>query len=338
MKLTKYSLMLLLGGAALLSSCSDDDDDTAPQPTAAISVEKLNYEINESMLLLFTGNAENVVVYTGDKDHDYEKRTESNYGLVVNKGRFTYAYSKPGIYHVVCVATNHRNAGQSIARDTTSVWVTVVDDVVKIDKISDPSVLYDEVYAKELDATNWLLEIPRKVRYNGKDVPVNLKRQKLNFATQSSSTVITLRPLADEDADFVEYSTKGQYDLNKAMLIRSTAPSGNSRDYHLYTLNYGEFKTFKVGKVTGKIERTEYDYSYLWIDMEVDAGTDLTAVAPVWTLNDPANETVYVGDKEVQSGDTFDFTNPVTFRFVVKSAENPNITCESTCVVIIKTK
>ena len=337
MKLTKYAFMLLLGGSTLFSACSDDDN-VAPQPKAAISVEKLNYEINESMLLLFTGDAENVVVYTGDTDHDYEKRTESNYGLVVNKGRFTYAYEKPGIYHVVCLATNHRDAGQSVAHDTTSVWVTVVDDVVKIDQISDPSVLYDEVFAKELDDKNWLLEVPRKVRYNGKDVPVNLKKQKLNFATESSSTVISLRPLADEDAEMVEYSTKSQYDLSKAQLIRSTAPSGNTRDYHLYAINYGEFKSFKVGSVTGKVDRTEYDYSYYWIDMEVAAGTDLTAIAPVWTLNDPDNETVYVGDQEVKSGDVFDFTNPVTFRFVVKSAENANITCESTCVVTITTK
>ena len=85
MKFQKFPIFLLAGAALLLASC---EDETAEQPTAAISVDKYKYEVNESMTLRFIGNADNVVVYPGDQNHDYELRDQSNIGLVVNKGIF----------------------------------------------------------------------------------------------------------------------------------------------------------------------------------------------------------------------------------------------------------
>lgn len=98
MKLFRNYICLMAGAALMLASC---DDKTAEQPTAALSVDKLHYEVNENMTVRFVGNADNVVVYPGDEDHDYELRDQSNTGLVVNKGFLNYSYQKPGIFHVV---------------------------------------------------------------------------------------------------------------------------------------------------------------------------------------------------------------------------------------------
>ena len=103
------------------------------------------FNINETMEVHFTGQAENVVIYTGDTDHNYELREQSNYGLVVNKGLFTYSYQTPGNYKVVCVATNHGDAGSIIKTDTCSFMVRVVDDDTTIERLSAPQVFYDEV-------------------------------------------------------------------------------------------------------------------------------------------------------------------------------------------------
>ena len=113
----KIALKTILGFLviAAFTACEDDE---ATQPHAAMSVGKYIYDTNETMKIHFTGSAENVVIYTGDTDHDYELREASNYGLVVNKGLFTYSYQQPGTYKVVCVATNHTDAGNSIKRDT----------------------------------------------------------------------------------------------------------------------------------------------------------------------------------------------------------------------------
>ena len=69
------------------SACNSEEE--ATQPTAQMKIEQDTYNINESMTVHFTGNAENVVIYPGDSGHDYELREQSNTGLVVNKGLFT---------------------------------------------------------------------------------------------------------------------------------------------------------------------------------------------------------------------------------------------------------
>lgn len=81
-----------------LASCSDDK---ATQPTAAFTVDANRVEVNQSVTVRFTGNADNVVVFPGDQGQDYDLIKENNTGLVVNKGLFTYAYSTPGTYKMV---------------------------------------------------------------------------------------------------------------------------------------------------------------------------------------------------------------------------------------------
>lgn len=78
----KRYIFPLMAFALVMASC---EDDKAEKPTAAISIDKTTLEINESMMVRFHGSADNVVVYTGDTDHDYELRDQSNTGLVVNK-------------------------------------------------------------------------------------------------------------------------------------------------------------------------------------------------------------------------------------------------------------
>lgn len=308
----------------MLTAC---DDEKATQPTAAVSIEKNLLEVNESMTVHFVGNADNVVVYPGDSGHDYELRQESNTGLVVNKNLLTYSYSAPGTYKVVCVATNHADEGQSILTDTCSVFVKVIDDCTEIEKIS-TTALYDEVFAEQLNPQDWLLAMPRKIKYKTSSPSVSLN-QKLKFYIPSTATKVYI--------DGADFNANSKYNLAQTHAIRLVSNEGASQDYNLYTLNYGEFKSFKAAGVTGTITRTEYDYSYFEINLEVPAGTDLTKLAPEFTLY-AENEKVYIGDTEQTSGTMVDFTNPVTYRFVVASTEKPEVSVESTCVVTITSK
>ena len=101
--------------------------------------------------------------------------------------------------------------------------------------------------------------------------------------------------------------------------------------------SYDEKVALTAAGVTGKITRTEYDYSYYEINMEVPSGTDLTRLAPDFTLY-ASNEKVYIDNVEQTSGNVVDFTNPVKYRFVVTSTDNPEISVESTCKVTISCK
>lgn len=322
----KRYIFPLMAFSLILASC---DDNKAEKPTSAISIDKTTLAINESMTVRFVGSADNVVVYTGDTDHDYELRDQSNSGLVVNKGRITYAYANPGIYKVVCVAVNHEDAGNSVEADTCSMYVKVIDDNTEIDRISAPQVLYDEVFAHRLNDNDWMMALPRKVRFKGKDAKITMQ-QLLKFYIPSLTTEISVNG--------EPFNAKTKYKLDDMQLITAKSYQGTTRDYRLYALNYGEFETFKLGGVEGKVERTEFDYSYFEVNMELPAGTDLTALVPEFTLYG-ANEKVFVGDKEQISGSTaVDFSSPVTYRFEVSHKDNPAVKVESTCVVRVTLK
>ena len=321
----KIALKTILGFlvVAAFTSCEDNE---ATQPYAAMSVEKHLFDINETMEIHFTGSAENVVIYTGDTDHNYELREQSNYGLVVNKGLFTYSYQQPGTYKVVCVVTNHADAGNSIKRDTCSFMVKVVDDVTEIDRLSAPQVIYDEVYARAVNETDWLLLLPRKIKYKTSNSTISLS-QKLKFYIGSDSTKVYI--------DDKEFSSNTKYNLANVLDITLKSHEGSVRPYKLYTVNYGEFKTFELLGVTGTITRTEYDYSYYEINMNVPSGNDLSNIAPRFTLFSE-NEKAYIDGVEQISGTTkVDFTRPVTYRFVAAHPERPDITAESTVVVTV---
>ncbi len=317
----KYIPLLAL--ALVMAACSDE---VAEQPRAAIELDKNIAEINESLVMRFTGSADNVVVFPGDEGQDYERLSEGNSGLVVNKGLFTYAYSTPGTYKLVCVATNHANEGLSLLSDTCSVWVRVIDDVTEITRLSAPQVLYDEVFASLHGDKDWVLALPKRMRFSNSDRNVALN-QRLKFYIPSQSTQVFI--------DGEPYQSNTRYNLANMLEVKTVSNEGSERVYKLHTLNYGEFSTFSLAGVRGTLQRTEFDYSYSELDITLPAGTDVTALAPEFTLSGD-NVRVYVDGIEQQTGvSTQDFTTPVTYRFVTTSTADPSISVESTCKVTV---
>lgn len=308
--------------AAAFTAC--DSEDEATQPTAKIEIEQDTYNINESMTVHFTGNAENVVIYTGDSGHDYELREQSNTGLVVNKGLFTYAYTTPGVYKVVCLVTNHSNEGQVVMRDTCSAYVRVKDDVTQLDRISAPAVYYDEVFADNLGGGNWLMVLPRKLLYKNKTLTVPLK-QKLKFYIESSTSTIAI--------DGADYNSTTKYDLASTHEITVTSNEGTVATNKLLTLNYAIFKSFALLGKTGTLGYSEYDYSTYTMDVKVPAGSDISAVAPKFAMT-AANERAYInGVEQVSEVTKVDFTKPVTYTLVAVHPENPEVKVETTVTV-----
>lgn len=308
--------------AAAFTAC--DSEDEATQPTAKIEIEQDTYNINESMTVHFTGNAENVVIYTGDSGHDYELREQSNTGLVVNKGLFTYAYTTPGVYKVVCLVTNHSNEGQVVMRDTCSAYVRVKDDVTQLDRISAPAVYYDEVFADNLGGGNWLMVLPRKLLYKNKTLSVPLK-QKLKFYIESSTSTIAI--------DGADYNSTTKYDLASTHEITVTSNEGTVATNKLLTLNYAIFKSFALLGKTGTLGYSEYDYSTYTMDVKVPAGSDISAVAPKFAMT-ADNERAYInGVEQVSEVTKVDFTKPVTYTLVAVHPENPEVKVETTVTV-----
>ena len=273
-------------------------------PYAAMNVNKNEFTINESMIINFTGTADQVVIYTGDDMHNYEFRDQSNTGFVVNKGLFTYSYALPGIYKVVCVASTYNDRAVNLKRDTCSFIVKVIDDQTEIEKISCPQVLYDEVFADKLENDEWLMKLPRKVKYGNATPSITLS-QKLRFYIQSNLTKIFINEK--------EFSSTEKYDLSNPLNILVQSNFGTVRPYKLYTLYYPEFVTFKLLNVNGTLVRNEFDYSTFEMQIILPMGTDVSNLIPEFTTYSSTDK-VYIENKEQISGvSRVDFTQNITY-------------------------
>lgn len=302
------------------------EDNTILTPVAKMTISNTKLTINESMVINFTGTAQQVAIYTGDDSHNYELRTESNTGFVVNKGLFTYAYSTPGTYKVVCIASTYSDLAKEFKQDTCSYIVTVIDSVTTIDKISCPQIIYDEVYAEKLQNDEWIMRLPRKVKYNTSTPSVSLL-QKLKFYIESDSTKIYINDNLYNDAT--------KYDLSNTAEITVVSDYGTSRSYKLYTIYYPEFSTFKIAGVEGVLIRSAFNYSTFEMNVTLPAGIDVSNITPEFSTVETTNR-VYIGNIEQISGSSVvDFTKDIKYHLISTSTQNSNIQAESTVVVKI---
>ena len=279
----------------LLSSCSDDNQ-SARTPVASVTVDKTALLINESMQITFTGVADQVVVYTGDTDHDYALRQESNTGFVANKGLFTYAYSTPGTFHVVVVASTYdTHLGGNLQTDTYEFDVTVTDNVTTIDRVYS-NITPNVYYAELIGQTDWVLRLPTKQVYNNREIALNAARQRLSFDIASDSTKIYV--------DGQLYETRNFYNLTLPHEIEVKAYSGDTRSYMLYTLIYPEFTTVKVDNTAAKLGRDAYYQDLLVYSV---SAADATRAQIDYTVDE---NIVFLADGEpLPSGSVIDLTD-----------------------------
>lgn len=296
-------------------------------PEAKMTINQMQFSINESMIINFTGVADQVVVFTGDDMHKYELRNQSNTGFVVNKGLFTYSYATPGTYKVVCVATTYNELAMDLKRDTSSYTVTVIDDQTDIDKLSCPQILYDEVFANKLENDEWLMILPRKVKYNTSAPAISLS-QRLKFYIQSDSTKVFVNNVA--------YSSTSKYNLSTPLDIEVRSNFGTTRPYKLFAMYYPEFMSFKLSNIEGTLVRNEYDYSSFIMQITLPAGTNIAGLVPQYTTTSTTDK-VFIDNVEQTSGTSVvDFTKDVTYKLVSSfSAEQPDKKAISTVKIKI---
>ena len=306
----------------MLTACVEEE---VSLPEASLEVSKTTYSINESVMFEFTGEAAQVAIFTGDKGHDYNLVEQGNTGFVVNKHKFSYAYKQPGTYKVVIVASNYSEGATTILKDTSSLTILVIDDDVTIKSLSCPKVLYDEIAARSVNDTDWLVCLPQKILFTGKTATITSK-QRLAVKMASDSTVLLVNG--------VKFSATTTYELTNPLLLNLTAHSGNVKDYNLYMLRFPEFLTFKVAGVSGTMVRSEFNYNKMTMNITVPAGTDRTNLIPEFTLSQ--GQEVFVNDVLVSSGvAAVDFSSPVVFRLKNTYAGKPHLFAETEITVSV---
>lgn len=328
-KMKKLSNIIILAMmAVMLAACSGENQE-ARTPVASITVNADRLEINQSMEIRFNGVADQVVIFTGDNGHDYDLRNESNTGFVMNKGLFTYSYSVPGKFKVVCVATTYDTyMGDNMKTDITTFEVTVSDDVTTIDKVSS-SITPNIYYAELIDDVNWVMRVPAKQLYNNREIPLNATRQRQTFEIASDSSRIYV--------DNEPYAINNYYDLTKVHDIRVTANSGDRRDYKLYTLIYPEFKAISINGEKATLTRNAFYQNLQTYTFSLPQNTDISNVIPEFRLDDDVR--FYAGDTEIKQGTAIDLTKTdVKYSLRRARTDNPDINAVSDVIFNITYK
>lgn len=314
----------------LLTACSDDNEPARTPVIGAdnVTVSSTDLQINESMEIHFTGVADQVVIFTGDKNHEYSKlETEANRGFVVNKGLFTYAYTVPGTFHVVMVASTYDSymAG-NLQRKIYEFDVKVIDNTTTIDQLY--SSITPNVYlAKLVNDVDWVLSLPEKQVYNGMEKPIKMNKLRLSFDIASDSSKIYI--------DDVQYVPKTYYDLTKPHNIKVESSSHLTRDYKLHTLIYPEFKSVTVKGVNGKLTRSAYDQDLMTYKFEGLTDEDMKNAKLDFTVD--SNVKLIVNGKEVSSGANTNLTDPKS-TYILRRIPDYNTSIHSDSRVVFTNK
>jgi hypothetical protein len=321
----KKIVKITAGICAFLLVFSCEEEIKTLQLEASINKDLLT--INESMVIDFAGSiADNIVVYPGDDMQNYDLRDQSNTGLVVNKKLFTYSYSVPGVYKVVCLASTSGDMATDLKFATCSFTVNVIDDQTEIDRISCPQIIRDEVFAGKQAGDEWLMVLPRSVIYNNREQNILLS-QRLRFFIQSDSTKVLVNGNS--------YSATTAYNLSSPVDILVKSDFGTERPYKLYTINYPRFDSFQLLGVNGTAALDEFNYDTYVMNVTLPLGTNVSSLIPEFTSYSPS-EKVYIGNAEQISGaSTVDFTQEVTYRLVSTLPDKPEMQAESTVTVKI---
>lgn len=322
----KIFFILIAASTLLLTSC-DSDEFAARTPVADITVNTTALEINQSMIIHFTGVADQVVIYTGDEGHDYALRSSSNTGFVVNKGLFSYSYSVPGTFHVVCIATTYDSfLATSMQTDTYEFDVTVSDDVTEIRQIYS-SITPNVYYAELIDENQWVLRLPTKQVYNNREINLNATRQRLTFDIMSDSSKI----FVDDEL----YSARTYYDLTASHAIRVEAYSGSVRNYMLHTLIYPEFIDVMVGEAKGILTRNAYYQDLLTYTFDLPSGISRNNAPLTFSL--PEDAVLMASGKRVSSGESIDLdAADGTYTLLRTFQASGNITATSRIIFKVK--
>ena len=313
---TIYAILLM---SLLLVACSDENE-SARTPVASATISETELEINQSAQIDFTGVANQVVVWTGDEGHDYAKRKAGDTGFAVNKGHFSYSYSVPGQFHIVVVATTYDTfMGDNLSSDTIAFDVVVKDDVTTIDKLY--SSITPNVYYAELmeESSDWVLCLPSKQVYNGREVVLKAERQRLSFDIESDSSKVYV--------DDVLWTAKTYYDLTKTHHIKVESDFGSVRDYMLYTLVYPEFSSVSLNGIEGVLVRDAFNQNALTYQFALPEGTDKQNITLLHNIKD--NEKFYINGREIPSGATIDLTQEGIYTLVTTAPENSRVKATS---------
>jgi len=304
-------LMLGVFGGAFVSCTSDNEE--ARTPIASVQVNKTNLKVNETMEIVFTGVADQVVVFTGDNMHEYAKRAESNTGVPVSKGFMTYSYSVPGTFHVTVIASTYDTyLGDNQKIDLYEFDVTVVDDNTTIETIYSVNTLNTYI-AQMVDEKDWVICLPNKQvnSASGKEVTFNPGKQRLTFTVGSDSTKVYING--------AEYKTNAYYNLKQVNDIHVVANSGDTRDYRLIGLVFPELANPKAGENTLKQVRDAFNPDLLTYVYPADA--DVSDVELTFTLDD--NVILLRNGQAVESGTSLNLTDEATYTLVRTSVDNP---------------
>ncbi len=298
-----YLNIFILGLAFIISSCTSESfiADLYVTPVAKFEINKSEYDVNESVEFSNKGNAQRYVVYTGDSLHRYN--VSGNTGFSTSSaGTFSYAYSEPGEFTAVWVATSVTDKGE-VVKAVDSVKINVVAKNGGLEKL----VVFNTYKMTDYSSAVFFSSLGQFVSADTLVCPfifdawrtstvVNSVKapQLLNFELASTlskfywveNDVEREIKSANTASRIVRFVQDGKLAVQK--FVVKTA-SGFNSTYYVAPLMIPKMTKFSVGGVNGVVTRDLAYYNRYNVSITLPSGTNLSAIVPSFEImnNDP---------------------------------------------------
>lgn len=310
--------------AVVLTACHDQYiKDYYITPRAAFEISaKDSVDIQTSVFFTNRGEGQTYAVWTGDAGHEYGKQGECGF-TVSSNGSFSYAYSEPGDYLIVWIASSV-NAKGDVVSDVDSVRLLVNDhssgidefalyQLYRLDDYDASRQTFYTSYAEWVNDSTMLCPIIFEAWRDGKVNSIKSPKICLKYRLTSSKALLYWQKNEDEwvqvksEVEKVVSVMKG--DCIVPQRVRVVTASGYVREYTFAPVMMPCLTAFSVNGVAAEITHDLSAYNIYDVSLTLPAGTDLSALRPEWTLmnGDPnlldgADTSVTVNGEEEESG------------------------------------
>ncbi len=328
MKKIKYIISTIL--LLLIASCNNNAfiDDLYVTPVAAFKADVSTAEVFVSVNFTNEGSGEKYAIYPGDDSHVYGK--VGNSGFATNSdGSYSYAYTAPGTYTVVWVASSIKASGEVVQSvDSTKVTVVATNgglsafSITKMLKMTEfGSSFFYESYG-EFSSNYITCPMPYVLWTKG-----TLKKAiGVKFTLDSSLATLYWISASGNIALTSDATTKflNFYEGTElaSQTLKTITISGYETTYEVAAVLIPEFTTFSINGVSGTATRDISAFNKYNMTVDLPDGTDVTALVPTFVVmandQDLISDTKVVsvkvnGEKQTSGVSSVNFTQPVEY-------------------------
>jgi len=334
MRAHKIFILLILLSALIIAACEHTLNDYFVDPKAGFTLSADEVFVYQTVDIINQSEGQQFILFSGQEGSEYDSLyTAGAVGIAPNNGEnFSISYVKPGTYNITLVASGYRANEKETVTDIMQQSITVKDSsksivgvtflnmfsITRINRDGEPAftnftvegvLMGDHIQVEMYSPWNPL------VWDNNRNPILNPANGRFSPTFELNTNYYSISVEGSDEFEngktVLDFSDGVDRFVPKTVSIQSDA--GSTKEYELCILQIPQFSTFTLGGISGQVRYDFIDLKQFYVDLEVPAETDVTALVADFSSFQPGTS-VSVNGVPQESGITAnDYTEPVTF-------------------------